>query len=665
MGCFPSKKGVPAPTTTSTINNPASGFASTLFDEKDLAVSVYHISHILRPACLQALSSSPELAKDADENIIHDATVENIVNVFIKPTTAKSRTSYVHHVLASLPMRDSQHEHVGKAVAMLSYTWGYKFLEVIRTLEDWVLRTGRNAKTTYIWMCALCVNQHNIPANPAATFEERILSIGLLLPLLTPWNEPLYVKRLWCLYELWLASRRDVCQVQILFPEHDVHLVRDELRHGAGGKGRFRGVLDLISCAHAEASVESDRRFIRGEIERTTGFRILDELVQNKLRTLYMELDSEAWISREVATAPCQLYIATDCAERQFQHALKCTYQACQDTFVKEKNAGSRETVNIKAIIGTASSDRVAAAATENVLPCLLWLAVGPNVLTQSQTSHGSQMTCEFIASLKDSETKIDVAIVCMTYGGEWAAQQLIDASIAQTVVYISADAAIIGHQTLHTACVGSVQDLFRMAIFHQLHSDTLADTLQRIWEQRMGGVNMRSCARGVLHAATPTSVLPMLKGVDKGTLAFVPEVPEGNYFQRVFGGAPGMTIAPAEDLDVAHYNCALEVFHRMRQAVTHGTQPSILFVVADWDADDEALQADSTGVGGAEGMRCVNGIVEYACSLSATVGTTAGFVECIEYSDGTPLVPLLHHVPRRGSGVVWMKPAAGITACM
>ena len=72
-------------------------------------------------------------------------------------------------------------------------TWGYRVVDVIQAVEHWSASTGRDPKRTYVWICSLCVNQHAAFAddNPAEHFQERVYSIGTLLPLLQPWNKPM------------------------------------------------------------------------------------------------------------------------------------------------------------------------------------------------------------------------------------------------------------------------------------------------------------------------------------------------------------------------------------------------------------------------------------------------------------------------------------------
>ena len=76
-------------------------------------------------------------------------------------------------------------------------------------LERWTAKTERDPKRTYVWICALCLNQHRIvktmtPDELSAEFGTRVSAIGYLLPMLEPWRDPQYLKRAWCLFELYV-----------------------------------------------------------------------------------------------------------------------------------------------------------------------------------------------------------------------------------------------------------------------------------------------------------------------------------------------------------------------------------------------------------------------------------------------------------------------------
>ncbi len=83
----------------------------------------------------------------------------------------------------------SSEDDVGRARALLSYSWGYLVAEVSAALSAWTERTERHPKRTYIWICSLCLNQHRLGGGDAATpedlakeFGERVVAFGRILP---------------------------------------------------------------------------------------------------------------------------------------------------------------------------------------------------------------------------------------------------------------------------------------------------------------------------------------------------------------------------------------------------------------------------------------------------------------------------------------------------
>ena len=51
-------------------------------------------------------------------------------------------------------------EHIGKAMCMLSYTWGYSIEQIGTVLEAYCEEEGLDLKTMYVWICFTCINQH-------------------------------------------------------------------------------------------------------------------------------------------------------------------------------------------------------------------------------------------------------------------------------------------------------------------------------------------------------------------------------------------------------------------------------------------------------------------------------------------------------------------------
>jgi hypothetical protein len=58
------------------------------------------------------------------------------------------------------------------------------------------------------------MRQAKTPAELQNEFGPRVLRIGMLLPMLEPWNNPLYITRAWCLYELCVALHHLAAMLQ-------------------------------------------------------------------------------------------------------------------------------------------------------------------------------------------------------------------------------------------------------------------------------------------------------------------------------------------------------------------------------------------------------------------------------------------------------------------
>ena len=187
-------------------------------------------------------------------------------------------------------------DHVGGAIALLSYSWSYRILDVSEALQDWGQSSQRDPKGTYIWICSLCMNQHDFerrllqcgatkgPDALQKEFGDRVVAIGRILPMLAPWNDPGYIKRAWCLFELYTAIRKpEQVQIDIILPPTQHTAFRHAIN--TQGYGVIDAPLELIDAASASASnpadLESIRRLVRGY---AGGFDTLNETVRNHLK---------------------------------------------------------------------------------------------------------------------------------------------------------------------------------------------------------------------------------------------------------------------------------------------------------------------------------------------------------------------------------------------
>jgi hypothetical protein len=76
---------------------------------------------------------------------------------------------------------------------LVANTLRYKYASVLNALERWATQKSRDPARTYIWICAMCMNQFRITERVVASeelvaeFAPRVLAIGLVLPMLEPW----------------------------------------------------------------------------------------------------------------------------------------------------------------------------------------------------------------------------------------------------------------------------------------------------------------------------------------------------------------------------------------------------------------------------------------------------------------------------------------------
>jgi hypothetical protein len=60
---------------------------------------------------------------------------------------------------------------------MLSYTWGYTFGSIGSALMAFCATSSLDPRTTYVWICCMCINQHRVAGGPAAC-GSRMLARG-------------------------------------------------------------------------------------------------------------------------------------------------------------------------------------------------------------------------------------------------------------------------------------------------------------------------------------------------------------------------------------------------------------------------------------------------------------------------------------------------------
>jgi len=204
------------------------------------------------------------------------------------PNDGRSGSSYVDAL--------SGKDNVGTANLMLSYTWGYAIEDIVVTLDEFCRSKKRNPKSTYVWICFLCINQHRVFelnkngkmesdetfATFKETFESRVTGVGEVACMMSPWEKPKYLNRVWCVFELYTAYTKN-CKVSIIMPNEE----REKMANALSEPDGIDVLIDALmstNIQNTEASVAMDKERILGLVQDGPGFQAVNNFVNDMLR---------------------------------------------------------------------------------------------------------------------------------------------------------------------------------------------------------------------------------------------------------------------------------------------------------------------------------------------------------------------------------------------
>ncbi len=197
------------------------------------------------------------------------------------------------------------------ASVMVSYTWGYRIQDIVSTLVEKCQEDGRDPKKTYVWMCCLCNNQHRwvyvqeqeetggrlseekellaTGPSPSSSFEKwfhaiffRIVQrIGLIWSIVTPdQNDSAYLKRVWCLLEIYIANTVDGVKSEIIMAKEH----KERMANHSKTVSTFLDTLANTKIENARASREEDKQSILNFVKKDIGFAGFNKTVDIVLR---------------------------------------------------------------------------------------------------------------------------------------------------------------------------------------------------------------------------------------------------------------------------------------------------------------------------------------------------------------------------------------------
>jgi len=329
--CFKPKK-VTDIRTSSTFGSSSKQLRDKLYYDF-LAPSVYHLQTTL-------FDEIKEAGLDGENCTIYD--IENLRDKenfgvirskgkdVVCPIDGQTGCAYVHAIGGgeedtSINIKD----HVGTANYMLSYAWGYKYKDIVDTLVKFCEDSDLNTKKTFVWICCLCNNQHRIGNQKVVAFEEfqeifqtRVKGIRNILAMMTPWNNPGYLKRVWCIFEAYNAYADRDCTIKIIMPPRDeTSLIQAVQRpvdeSGKSGLDELFEAMANTKVENAEASAQSDKDNILRLVEESPGVHELNVEINHLLRAWIRDTVFDAAKQKEESLVSDEANAENDDLERR------------------------------------------------------------------------------------------------------------------------------------------------------------------------------------------------------------------------------------------------------------------------------------------------------------------------------------------------------------
>lgn len=183
----------------------------------------------------------------------------------------------------------------------MSWTWRYSLLQVCDALERFQgsakpsassAALGAHSNGVFFFMCFFVNNQYRLIVEESSTgsdnleevFEGNLKRIGRMVAILDNWDRPVYLSRVWTVYEQFVASTIDV-QVQFVLPKAPTDQLQHQIARGSAGIDEVIKSLCQVNSREAKAWKMEDEIKVKSVIKDTVGFQHVDAHVTDVMTT--------------------------------------------------------------------------------------------------------------------------------------------------------------------------------------------------------------------------------------------------------------------------------------------------------------------------------------------------------------------------------------------
>ena len=113
-------------------------------------------------------------------------------------------------------------------------------------------------------------------------FQENLRRIGQVVAVLDTWQEPIYLQRVWTIYEQFVACSMDI-PVVFVMPQEATSSLSQRLSLGDDGISEVTRSLCNVNVSQAEAFDPRDEKKVKDTIQNTVGFERVNQHVKSAM----------------------------------------------------------------------------------------------------------------------------------------------------------------------------------------------------------------------------------------------------------------------------------------------------------------------------------------------------------------------------------------------
>jgi tetratricopeptide (TPR) repeat protein len=202
-------------------------------------------------------------------------TTTDVCEKYVKPATIELRCSYCDM------MRLNQSEAVGIAKVFISHAWAYQFLDVC----DALMYHFKDNLDIIVWFDLFAVNQHTTTLKPfewwTTTFQSAIKDFGETVMVFAPWQDPVPLRRAWCLWELYSTVKME-CRFEVALNRSEQEKFFADICRDT--QGSINKMLATVDVENSQCWNPLDRERIFEVVKSSVGFPKLNSVVFERLR---------------------------------------------------------------------------------------------------------------------------------------------------------------------------------------------------------------------------------------------------------------------------------------------------------------------------------------------------------------------------------------------